>query len=87
MSKKPYPGYPPNYQVVDDTGGYHRNCFVIELLSLGPLDNTQMALVQEQLEAALDRLHHQLRASVEAAQVVTPDRFDPVLCAGLRLSR
>jgi hypothetical protein len=84
--KKPYPGYPPNYKVVDDTGGYKRTCLVIEFLSLGGLDNTQLALVQEQLEATVERLKGQLRSSVEGAQVITPDRFDPVLKSGLRLS-
>ncbi len=84
--KKPYPGYPPNYKVVDETGGYVRTCVVIEMLSLGGLDAVQTALVQEQLEAAVAKLKTQLRATVEAAQVVTPDRFDPILRAGLRLS-
>lgn len=85
MSKKPYPGYPPSYRTVDNTGGYTRTCLVVELLSLGALDQTQMALVQEQLEATVERLRRQL-AVVEVSQVVTPDRFDPVLREGLRLS-
>lgn len=85
MSKRPYPGYPPSYRKVDETGGYTRTCLVVELLSLGSLDAVQMALVQEQLEATVERLRRQL-AVVEVSQVVTPDRFDPTLREGLRLS-
>lgn len=85
MSKKPYPGYPPSYRVVDNTGGYTRTCLVIELLSLGALDSAQLALLQEQLEATVEKVKKQL-AVVEVSQVVLPDRFDPVLREGLRLS-
>lgn len=85
MSKRPYPGYSPSYHKVDETGGYSRTCLVVELLSLGSLDAVQMALVQEQLEATVERLRRQL-AVVEVSQVVTPDRFDRVLREGLRLS-
>jgi hypothetical protein len=87
MSKKPYPGYPPNYRVVDETGGYYRTCLVIELLSIGSLSNTEMALVQERLEATVEQLKRDLRATIEASQLVTPDRFDPLLRDGLRLSK
>lgn len=84
---KPYPGFPPSYKVVDETGGYRRTCLVIEFLSLGSLDNTQMALVRERLEACVEGISKSLLATVEGAKVVTPDQFDPVLCDGLRLSR
>jgi hypothetical protein len=85
-NKAPYPGFPPSYKIVDETGGYRRTCLVIEFLSLGTLDNTQMALIQERLEACVDIIQRSLMATVERAQVVTPDRFDPVVREGLRLS-
>ena len=84
--KKPYPGYPPNYKIVDETGGFKRTCIVVELLSLGALSGAQLALAQEQLEATVERLKRSL-AIVERSDVVLPDRFDPLLKAGLRLSR
>lgn len=83
MSKIPYPGYPPNFKIVDKTGGYNRVCLVIELLTNGGLDPARLAYVQEQLEALLSRV---MPAVIEKSQVVTPDRFDPVLREGLRLS-
>jgi hypothetical protein len=85
VSKTPYPGYPPNYTRVDETGGFTRTCIVIESLSLGPLDNTQKALIQEQLEALMDKLSRQVPI-IERTDVVFPDRFDPILRKGLRLS-
>lgn len=85
MAKTPYPGYPPSYQVVEETGGYHRTCVVVELLSLGKLSGAELALVQEQLEACVEKLKNTM-VVLEGAQVVMPDRFDPVLRGGLRLS-
>jgi hypothetical protein len=83
----PYPGFPPSYKVVDETGGYKRTCLVIEFLSIGALDKVQMALIQERLEACVAGIHRSLVSTVEKAQVVTPDRFDPIVCEGLRLSK
>lgn len=85
MSKTPYPGYPPNYTVVDETAGYKRTCIIIELLSLGSLEPTVLAMVQEQLEALSERLQLQI-STIETTEVVLPDRFDPILKKGLRLS-
>lgn len=84
MSKKPYPGYSPNYTQVDKTGGYQRTCIVLELLSQGQLTAPHMALVQEQIEALLERLQKQI-PYLEKSDVVLSDRFDPVLRKGLRL--
>ena len=83
MTKKPYPGYPPSYKEIPKVGGYVRKCFVIELLCLEEMNNIQLAQVQEKLEAALANLN--LNSIIEKAEVVTPDRFDPVLRQGLRL--
>ena len=83
MTKKQYPGYPPSYKEVPKMGGYSRQCLVVELLSLDKLDNTQIAQIQERLEAALSSLH--LSSIIEKTEVVTADRFDPILRRGLRL--
>jgi len=80
----PYPGYPPTYQVVDKVDGLRRTCIVIDLLSLGQLSNSEMAMIQEQLEACAEKLQSTL-TSLKVAQVVTPNRFDPILKTGLRL--
>jgi hypothetical protein len=84
MSRPPYPGYPPNYRIVEETGGYARTCVVLEFLSLGKLDNAQLAMLQEQLEACAHRLQ-QTMVVVERAEVIMPDQFDTLLRAGLRL--
>lgn len=81
----PYPGFPPSYRTVDETGGYTRTCMVIEILSLGKLNETEQALLQEQLEACVEKVKRTL-INIENTQVVLPNRFDPVLKAGLRLS-
>ena len=83
MTKKQYPEYPPSYEEVPKVGGYSRQCLVVELLSLDRLDNTQIAQIQERLEAALSNLH--LSVIIEKTEVVTADRFDPILRRGLRL--
>ncbi len=83
-SKPPYPGYAPSYRNVKKTGGYTRTCLVIELLSLGDLDNVQMAFIQEQLEATVEKMRQKVM-TLESTQVVTPDRFDPLLQEGLRI--
>lgn len=83
MSKAPYPGYPPACRTVNKTGGYDRTCLVVEILSDGGLGAAQLAHIQEQIEALLSRM---LPATVEKTQVVLPDRFDPILKEGLRIS-
>ena len=86
MAKKPYPGFPPSYEVVDENGGYKRTCFVIEFLSLGQLDNIQTAMIQEQLEAITQKISQNITC-IEKTDVVLPDRFDRILCQGLRISQ
>jgi hypothetical protein len=86
MSKKSYPGYSPTYKNVLKTGGYSRTCFVLEFQSLGALSKGQVALIDEQVSALVNKLKQSL-LTVEKAEVVTPDRFDPILLDGLRLTR
>lgn len=83
-SKKPYPGFPPNYKEVETTGGYRRTCFVLEFLSLGQLEPTQIAMIEEQVEAMVEKLGRGI-PTVEKVEFVTQDRFDPILLEGLRL--
>lgn len=85
MTKKPYPGIPPSYKIVDENGGYQRTCFVIEFLSLGPFDNIQTAMVQEQLEATTQKITQNI-THIEKTDVISPDRFDRILRQGLRIS-
>lgn len=80
---KPYPSFHPSYKTVPKVGGYARECLVVELLSLDKLDQTQLAQIREQLEAAIDNLH--INAIIEKKEVVTSDRFDPLVRQGLRL--
>lgn len=83
---KPYPGYPPSYNSVQQTGGFARTCVVIEFLTLGQLSSSELAIIQEQLEATVSKLRSNL-VNVERTDVVLPDRFDPVLREGLRLNK
>ena len=82
---KPYPGFPPNYTNVSETGGFTRTCFVLEFLSLGHLEPAQQAIIEEQVSALTAKLASGL-ANVEKAEFITPDRFDRKLLDGLRLS-
>lgn len=84
MMKKPYPGFSPNYREVENTGGYTRTCFVLEFMSLGPLEPAEMAMIDEQMGALADKLRQNMMA-VEKVDFVTPDRFDRILHDGLRL--
>jgi len=81
----PYPGYPPNYKIIDVLGGMNRTCLVIEILSLGPMDEIQLALVRDQLEGTLDRLRRSMPA-MEKFKAVLPSQFDKQLRDGLRIS-
>jgi len=49
-----------------------------------PLNDAELAIVQEAVEYAVDKLKSRL-PSMESAKVITPDRFDPLLRTGLRL--
>ena len=78
----PYPGYPPSFKVISKVGDYSRTCLVIELLSLGEIDNTQLAYIKERLEATI----HNLRlGNIEKFEIALPDQFDRVVRDGLRL--
>jgi hypothetical protein len=84
MTKKPYPGFSPNFLKVGEIGGLKRTCFVLEALSTEVLGTTQIAMIEEQISATADRLVNSM-PNVEKAEFVTPDRFDRVLANGLRL--
>lgn len=84
MTVKPYPGFPPNYQEIPETGGYKRTCFVLEFLTLGPLSDAQVALIEEQMGAVADKLLHSMSIA-EKVDFVVPARFDRPLCEGLRI--
>jgi len=81
---KPYPGYPPNYANVGKTAGFTRTCFILEFLSLGPLEPAQKAMVEEQVSALADKLAKGL-VNVEKAEFIPSKRFDRKLLDGLRL--
>lgn len=84
MTKPPYPEFPPNYWTVGTLGGFSRTCLIIELLSLKPLSGPELAFLQEQMEATLVKAMSRM-SNLEKSQIVTPDRFDSKLIAGLRL--
>ncbi len=85
MAEKQYPGYPPSYKLVEKTGGYYRTCIVIDLLSLSKLHSSELAVIQEQLEAVMSRLCKTM-PNIERSDVVLQNRFDRNLRDGLRLS-
>lgn len=79
---KPYPPFPPNYKAVTKVGGLNRTCLVIDLLSNEELDSTIKASLIERIEAICDSY----KSTIETYDVVTPDRFNHVLSAALKLS-
>jgi hypothetical protein len=84
MSKKPYPGYPPNYRHIEKVGGLSRRCMIIELLTLDQLSPQEEAQIFEALELAITNTikKHQ---NVEKLKLVSQDSFDTMLLEGLRL--
>jgi hypothetical protein len=84
MPKKPYPGVNPSIKTISKMGGLHRSCFVIDVLSGEKLSNTQQAVVEEHLQAHLNKIVN-LMPAVEKAEVIHPERFDPLVLEGLRL--
>jgi hypothetical protein len=84
MPKKPYPGENPSVELILEKGGYSRSCFVVDVLSYKSLDNSQKAVIEEHLQAYIDKLVD-LMPSIKEAEVINPDRFDPILLKGLRI--
>lgn len=84
MPKKPYPGANPSAELILEKGGYARSCFVVDVLSYKSLNNSQKAMIEEHLQAYVDKLVD-LMPSIKEAEVIHPDRFDPILLKGLRI--
>lgn len=82
--KKPYPGYPPSYKQVTSTGGYKRNCLVVDILSLDDLQDTEIAVIEEQISAAADKLVRSM-PNIHKLEIIVPGRFDKILRDGLRI--
>ena len=80
----PYPGYSPSYKLVDRTGKYHRNCLVLEVLSLDKLSDAEITLLEEQLSAHVNTICQKMQ-NIEKTEIISPNRFDKVLREGLRL--
>lgn len=85
MSLSPYPGYPPNFRIVDVLGGMHRTCLVIEVLSLGSIDDLQLSVMRDQLEGLLEKMKVSM-PMIEKTKVALPTQFDKLLRDGLRIS-
>lgn len=81
---RPYPGYSPNQKSVTTTGGYHRNCLVIDILSLAQMNPAEIAMLEEQVSAQLAKLSKTM-PNIHKCELITPDRFDRILSEGLRL--
>jgi len=82
--KKVYPGYPPNYLSVKSTSGYSRDCMVIDVLSLAPLEPAELAVLEEQISALLSNLTVKM-PNLHKCELITSGRFDRILMDGLRL--
>lgn len=82
--KSIYPDYPTQHKKVTETGGYHRTCLVVELLSLQKASDVELSLIQERLEAYLSSLLRNV-ANLEKSQVVLPNRFTEILQSALRI--
>ena len=62
-----------------------RTCIVLDLLSDVQLTDAQLAAIQEQLEASLDRFRAS-KIGLNEIDIVLPRRFDAQLSKGLRLT-
>jgi len=80
MAKAPYPGYPPNYTVIDKLGGMTRQCWVLEICTDDGLDPVRIA----QLEDAIAMLIESKFPETKFSQVVHSDRFDTDLRRAMR---
>lgn len=77
MSEPQYPPYPPNYSVVEHTGGLRRVVFVLELLTEEDPPNTTIAKLKEEIEYTCAK--HNLKG-----EVIASNRFDTQLRQALR---
>jgi hypothetical protein len=76
----PYPHFPPNYPVVRETGGYARDCIIIDILSLGTLDPERRAILEDKLSMVLGEF-----SEIEKHDMVNSERFNTELQRALRL--
>ncbi len=77
----PYPSIAPNYGAVDQTGGFHRYCYVLELLTADKLSSE----IAARLEDAIGIIISELR-QVEQHDIVRPNRFTNELRKALHIS-
>jgi len=80
MADTPYPNYPPSYEKVTKTGTFNRTCYVLELLTIEPLDPTRQAQLEDAISATVQRF-----VDVEKHDLVRPTRFDTQVRSALRL--
>lgn len=85
MSNTPYPGFPPNFKIIDEINGLSRQCFVVEIRSRDQLSQEHIAMIKEQVEGTINKLKSKI-TTIENMELVYQDRFDRVLTDGLRLS-
>jgi hypothetical protein len=70
MPSPPYPNIPPNYQTVDETGGFRRSCYVLELLVIGEFDPIRRAALEDAIGVIIERF-----SEIEKHDLVRSDRF------------
>ena len=80
MSNAPYPGYPPSYMKVEEMGGYRRNCYVLELFTIGELDPARRAQMEDAIQMAITKF-----SEVEKHDIIRSQRFDTALRKAMRL--
>ena len=80
MAKAPYPGYSPNYRLVDKLGGMVRQCWVLEVCTDDSLDPIRMSQLEDAIEILIDSKFPEIKAN----KIVRSDQFDTDLRRAMR---
>ena len=80
MAKAPYPGYSPNYTLVEVIGDLKRQCWVLEVCTNSGLDLARMAQLEDEITMLLESKFPEIMAS----KVVRSDQFDTDLRRAMR---
>lgn len=76
-----YPTISPSYGSVDQTGGFHRYCYVLELLTLDKLEPAAAARLEDAIDMVVSKFQE-----IEKHDLVRGNRFTNELRRALHTS-
>lgn len=76
----PYPNFSPTFTTVRKQGGYDRDCLVVEISTLGPMDPERLAQLEDAIAVAISKFQ-----DIEKHKLIRSSNFNIELLRALRL--